>query len=95
MSYLVHQFAPSHARRDNKKYFTYRLQVVKKTQAKTKQNDNHDIHYANFNAKNVQKVCVNLFDINRSTMTSCVDKFIAKIRAPGCPLALFTETKGG
>ena len=95
LSYLVHQFAPLHPRRDSSKYFTCKLPVIKKMQAKTKQNDNPDIHYVNCNASNVRKGLVNNFDRNHTIILSSDDKYIVNIEVPGCPLELCPMTYEG
>ena len=74
LSYLVHQFLPSHPKRDSSKYFTCRLPVIKKIQTKTKKNDNPEMHCANCTANNVKKVLVEHFYSVYIIMTSCDDK---------------------
>ena len=69
--------------------------MIKKTQMKTKQNDNPDLHYANCNAKNVRKFLVNNFDSDHAIMLSCNDKYAVKIGVPLCSLALCPKTKVG
>ena len=54
LCYLVYQFVPAHPRRNNSKHFNTLLQLVKKIQTKTKQNDNPDIEHANYNEKSAQ-----------------------------------------
>lgn len=94
-NYLVYQFAPAHPRRNISKHFNSRFGVVKKTQTKTRQNNNPDMRYANCNAKNVRKVLVSRFNKEHAMMISCDDKCMVKIGSPGVPLALCPKTKAG
>ena len=61
----------------------------------TKQNDNHDMHHANYNANNVQKVLVKHVDSDHTIMLSCNEKWVVKIGVVGCPFELCTKTKEG
>ena len=93
--YLMYQFVPAHCRNKNPSYFKLRVNVMKKIQTKTKQNNNLDIQYANVIAKNACKVLVAKFDEKHTMMLSCDDKHIVKIESLGNPLALCLKTKPG
>ena len=89
------QFLPTTPRNKVSKYFTGRLNIIKKAQIKHVQHNNPYVKHGNINSKNMRKVIENSHNKDKMLLISCYYKCAVKAGLHCNPLALVPKIKPG